>query len=362
MDSRKNSQKKFSNSLLKKKGPKKMSSEILTTTTKNTTKYININYGIVTYKTHINKADLTAFFKGEFRINEIYVAHERSDAEMPYDHTHVVFSCDRTKINPAIKLNYKGIHPNIKVVKVTKLEPFQHAINYIANPEKPGGDPDMHKYYIKVEKNLAVSIWKCKDIKEALEKHMTRPGDAMGIKTCFEQKGIELPNEIPCPWPELKEFQVEMKETVEKKNFKLNQVTWYQDTVGNRGKSQFFIWLCRLKLVHYMEWNNSPKHRMNDVMNAIKRGWNRNIIVVNIARKQSFDSVYPILEQLMNGYISTGMYDAQSVDFGKPCKVIVCSNFMPELEALSAGRWDIRKIGVEDKTVINDKITAYIQK
>lgn len=263
----------------------------------------NIDYAMLTYKTFLDKKEYEVWIKEQLTIVQLYIAHEapdHGDGGTPYEHTHVVLQCKRTKINPDRRLDYKGIHPNIRFISVTKLKPFQLAINYISDPKKNGGDPSCHQYYKETETSLARRIWKCKDVNEALETLMDKPSDASGIIQCFNMKNDK--KEVSEFEHEKKKFQLALEDEIVNKKYNTNKLTWYNDHVGMSGKTSFAQWLWRKKQCALIMGAHSQKNIMCAIENAIKTGWDGKVVILNLSRANELsDTFYSTCELLMDG-------------------------------------------------------------
>jgi len=306
--------------------------------------YVNIEHVMLTYKTWIDKINLDQWLRKEFKIEELYIAHEapdHDDGQTPYEHTHVIMKCKRTKINPGIKCNYMGIHPHVALLKVTKLKPWQLAINYIANPDKEGGDKTCHHLYKKCEEDMVKGIWNCNTISEALQKYVTRPCDANGIVTIFNHKDVEK-QEIGDFKHEMHPWQKQLYELIMNDKLNPDQLTWIYDEAGLGGKSSLGIWLDRKGIASYQSGGTGGPALIRAIENAIKEGWNKKYLILDFARSTPIHtSAYETIEQLMNGMFTSIKYDSKRIDLGHRCKVIVFANKHPDVTALSAGRWNI---------------------
>lgn len=305
---------------------------------------INMEYGIITYKTWLDKKNLEAFFREEFEVNKIFIAHETGTHKYddpntkPYKHTHVIVHIKRNKFNPATKCDFEDIHPNITVKKKSKMKPFQLLINYLANPAKEGRDMALDGLWKKVATNLATKIWDCKDVQEALTKCMDRPGDASGIIQCFNHKKEEE-KKWDCPWPELRDWQADIMLKMEQ-GLKQGVLQHLYDDDGHAGKTKFFMWLYRCKHVAYIKCGNMSRSDMlNALKNLIKHGWNKRFLVMDFPRcEPPRKEDYAFAESVMDGIITTSKYDNGTVDLGDDTRVIMACNEKPMMHYLSKGR------------------------
>lgn len=312
--------------------------------------YLNFEAVILTYKSHLDKERVTKHFKERWLVKEIYIAHEIGQGtengdqeEKGYEHTHVVLRCARTKINPAIGADFDGIHGHIQLVKLSKRKPFQLAINYIADPNKKGGDQSCHHLYKEVPKSIAAAIWKCTTVQQALEEVMEKPGEAMGIISTFNLKNNEKnPDNIEFRH-EKKKFQVELENELKSGKHNADQVTWYYDSAGLSGKTTFCKYLMQKKLCTVINGGKNQANILCALENAIKNQWDQKVVIINIARTQKItDELYSTIEIIMDGMFTTEKYNSRTLLTDERVKVYVMSNFAPDTSKLSTGRWIIR--------------------
>lgn len=114
------------------------------------------------------------------------------------------------------------------------------------------------------------------------------------------------------------------------------KVLWVVDPVGNNGKSYLSKWLCAMHKAFYVAGGKTA-----DIAYAYKM---EPIVVCDLARQKREVFNYAILEGFKNGIIFSSKYESACKKF-RPAKVIVFSNWEPDMEKLSADRWEIMRLG-----------------
>lgn len=110
------------------------------------------------------------------------------------------------------------------------------------------------------------------------------------------------------------------------------QVLWCWDSAGNKGKSFLAAWL---EAVHNAYLITSGKHQ--DIYYAYSY---QPIVVMDMSRSHTFDkSLYGIIEGFKNGRVFSSKYQSKCKKFD-PVKVIVFSNFAPDMDQISHDRVD----------------------
>lgn len=126
------------------------------------------------------------------------------------------------------------------------------------------------------------------------------------------------------------QFQTEILEHLDRQDQR--QITWVVDEKGGRGKS----WLS-LKLVadqNAIRFTNGKNADISFAYNG------QPMVIFDLSRSIEGRVNYDIIEQLKNGALFSAKYESCSKIF-KPPKVVVFSNFKPDLSKLSQDRWDI---------------------
>ena len=112
------------------------------------------------------------------------------------------------------------------------------------------------------------------------------------------------------------------------------QVLWVTDIDGGTGKSTLarYLWLlCGFQLFDGIMKSCDIAFMLDPECCGF---------VLDVTRDNANYFNYTTLEQLKNGYITTGKYAGRTVFF-KPKPVVIFSNFFPKVEKLTKDRWVI---------------------
>lgn len=110
------------------------------------------------------------------------------------------------------------------------------------------------------------------------------------------------------------------------------QVLWVIDKAGGMGKTWLAKYLCVMQDAFYCEGG-----KKSDIAFAYKR---QETVVFDLTRSTQEFVNYSIIESFKNGMMFSGKYES-TVKVFKPAKVVVFSNWRPEVDKLSIDRWDI---------------------
>lgn len=170
----------------------------------------------------------------------------------------------------------------------------------------------------------------CRDW-HASKKYCSKPEGRMG--RTWRNGMIYLP-ERPLQHIWQQELKRELRETPHPR-----KIIWYCDQVGGAGKTTFAV---------HMHLENPDDNiivkngRSADVAAAIGDTQPR-VVIVDLSRTQEDHMNYQVLEDLKNGVIFQSKYKSRMLVFETP-HVVVFANFLPNLAALSADRWDVRTV------------------
>lgn len=147
--------------------------------------------------------------------------------------------------------------------------------------------------------------------------------------------GVEIPEEIeliePYGW------QLEILDIIKEKPDK-RSIYWYWEPKGNVGKSEF------TKYLYHKHNALTVGAKAADTNLMLKMNpKRRQLIIVDVPRRQFGYLNYPNLECIKNGHVISGKYESGIVSFNKP-HVIVFANEEPDYEAMSADRWVVKRI------------------
>lgn len=119
------------------------------------------------------------------------------------------------------------------------------------------------------------------------------------------------------------------------------RIIWYSDLDGGSGKTamaRFLLATFQQKALYLC--GGSSKDILHQVVRA---SCDPTIIIFNLARSQEGRLAYNALETVKDGLVQSGKYEGGMRMF-KPPHVIVFSNWLPDMTALSADRWIIREL------------------
>lgn len=307
---------------------------------------------LLTYKTHLHKFEFIDNFKklvekqlkGEPKF--IRLAHESGDEQINYNHTHVLVDFGKrfqTKncrfFDYSIILNgvLEVIHPNIR--KITSKSHWDNCVQYLAKE-----DEDNRDLIVKKPCTQVLSIWEKSSLQEAVASVKLRD-----VPAAIAAYNVKPDTFIKEPkWHTPMEWQQRIIDDISKPPNN-RSIIWIFDNDGLAGKSSF---------IDYVEYYFPDKSRtitqLGDsyhgatlIKNEIE-GWTGDTIFIDLARSQNSDKIYPVLEDIKNGRISTLKYQGKTIRF-HTCHVVVFANFLPKLEAMSMDRWDIRHVKKPDK-------------
>ncbi|UYD39099.1 MAG: replication associated protein [Wigfec virus K19_545] len=305
---------------------------------------------LLTYGKQEDKKVFTAWFKKNFPVNEIHIAHEIGK-ESGREHMHVLVDFGkRFQTNEFRKFDYKGwgdvpeSHPNIKPVKNPWPKNWANAKNYLAkeDPENAhlkvvGGCPQFLK-----------ALWECKNVQEAIGNHIgidpqsgnIKWSDVSGIEKAYALRPRDEIKVIYPSYPWQQELYEELKgEPNDRK------VNWYYDPVGGSGKTQFakYLMVTYPDQYYVVSQTNGMKDFATIIANAIDGGWKNHGLIFNLARSDAELKIYKPIESIKDGLLTSVKYSGKTMVFNCP-HVVVFANFLPDTEKLSKDRWVIRKI------------------
>ncbi len=110
------------------------------------------------------------------------------------------------------------------------------------------------------------------------------------------------------------------------------KVLWILDPIGGKGKTVLAKYLVGLHNAFYVGNGKSA-----DISYAYQ---NQEIVVFDFTRSLEDYVNYQIIESFKNGMLFSPKYNSLTKIF-KPCKVLVLSNFEPNLSKLSKDRWEV---------------------
>jgi len=117
------------------------------------------------------------------------------------------------------------------------------------------------------------------------------------------------------------------------------KIIFYVDSVGNSGKSYF----CRWMLENYQDLVQlMSAGKETDLAYMVEE--HKKVFLFDISRGRLEYLQYSILEALKNGFVQSSKYASLVKHLNFKAHVVVFTNEHPDLEKLSADRYDIREI------------------
>jgi hypothetical protein len=290
---------------------------------------------LLTYPSHVPKEAFRTWFAettGGFK--QLEIAHETGQSTgIDYQHSHVLIDFGRLwQTTNVRKLDYHGFHPNIR--KITSKLHWENSLRYLAKE-----DPENAHLKVK-EPSVAEAIWSNETITDAL-RSVKKPSDALGVITIFNHKPKETytVDEPPMPWA------LEIKEILESEDHDRRTIFWYFDPRGNSGKTWLIKHLYTLDPTRYWFCNNATNlyHFSNLIENAFRTGWTGKAALINLPRGVEQRDIYPGLEALKDGLMTSVKYQGGSRCWENP-HVVVMANALPDISRMSLDRWFILEV------------------
>jgi hypothetical protein len=127
-------------------------------------------------------------------------------------------------------------------------------------------------------------------------------------------------------------------------------VHWYWETVGNTGKSFLADYLnCKYDTVIA---DGKKADIFNQLLTMREKYKKRcEVIIVDIPRTNEGWVNYGTLEALKNRTLVSGKYEGGKVYLPQQPPVVVFANFEPNYMMMSADRWDVVNVGIEEEEV-----------
>lgn len=312
---------------------------------------------LLTYKTHLDKANYTAWLQKEYLFTKyLYIAHEcgLNDPRTPYEHTHVVVDFGKAWDKKNCRcFDFEGIHPHISLI--TKMSEWKKACNYITKEDRTVVlDPEnAPKKYTPIN-----GIWSNDSLADALENCTLK--DAIATIAVYKAKPMELPEpeiteDMFYPWQ--KDFWELLQQDPDNRT-----VRWIADPPGKSGKTRFAKWACLMHPDKCVMLNNVGKisdFAMN-MQTFWSNGWRGDTVFLNLSRSYcDRTQIYEAVEIISDGYITCTKYTGGVVWLPK-MHVVVLANFLPQLEKLSEDRWDLFEI--REQLLCNIRLNEAAQK
>lgn len=318
---------------------------------------------MLTYRGHLDKDAYAVWFKNgtgqrAFRNScTIVIAHEVGrSGETPYDHSHVLIWSEKRFSSVNVRIfDYEGVHPHFsRVHKQNRLR----VLNYIAK-EDPAVKEFRDQYVAGQQadkESLASKVWSYDTAAEMLDALCTKASDAQGLMCLWnvgkaQSLAVEpIPLESMSPWQEFAHGLLTGNH-LDNRSFH-----WFYDPVGNMGKSFF----SRVMLTNYpkeclvLTDVGAQRDLAQVVRNSLAGGCSVKFVICDLPRSAIDYKIYNGLERLKDGILTSVKYSGTTVFLPHSPKLVIMSNFLPEVASVSLDRWKIYQLersGGEDASV-----------
>lgn len=298
---------------------------------------------MLTYKTHLDKGKLRKFF-GDPPISaeRVEIAHETSDQEHPYDHTHLYVDFGRQFNTRSPRyFDVEEIHPNIK--PVTTRKHIENVLGYLAkqDPENAHLLEEKQRMIDDETHSEVERIWAKPNLTEALRTAKLR--DAIPIINVYAHRPVETPEE---PDPEWYPWQMRLFYAIAKEADD-RHILWVIDTKGGKGKSRVAKYLAVTARALVILFTGRATDIMETAINAMDAGlWEGRIVVFDLARDAEQKNIYEPIELFKNGILQSHKYRGRTRVIKSP-HVVVFANFSPNYAKLTRDRWVIWNLDEE---------------
>lgn len=280
---------------------------------------LQFTYVLLTYKSHLDKEEYAQFIKKYYPNAIVIVAHETSDKECAYDHTHSVINfTKRITVRNNRKFDFNGIHPNIKVLN--GLRAYKDGIKYISKQDTTIEVPEE-------QQPLAELVWQCKNVHEAITKYVKKPSDFSGIRNMYMNRPMTYINDAPTelsPWMQYMDGYI--KNTHDNRH-----IHWIYDPIGKSGKSVFVKHLEKEYQNRCALLTCAPNVRevANILLPLLIEGNTLEYIFIDIPRNYQINSeFYDALEKIKDGRMTSTKFNGGTLRFNNKC-LVVFSNTKP---------------------------------
>lgn len=335
-----------------------------------------LTYGSRLTPVHLDKESFIKTAETLFKtpIEFIRLAHEsgsHDNKDEPYYHTHVLIKWEqavRTKSCRHFDIIHETedeeicLHPNIRRIKTQTH--FDRCCRYIAKE-----DPD-NKDLLKVFTTWQESLKECKTRADVID-IAQKPSDINGLLTAFDIRSTLIPkteiNYELC----LSRWQRQLYTRLGITSFGIPSMATFRnnDTIegdsdeefdivgdarigrnviviynpeGGCGKTRYAKTLLDRERWRFCTLQGISKARdfTSQIQSALDAGWTGDTILMNITRQCADHKIYNSIEIAIDGLLTTEKYIGKTTSW--LCRnVVLFTNFMPKLTALTLDRWEI---------------------
>ncbi len=244
------------------------------------------------------------------------------------------------KINYFVPAFAKAIQ-NKKYIDSLKREPEENKAKWKLHEggcmPKPGTRTDMIALMNEAKKGTNIE-----DIDEDMLGTYARGHAAYSkMRQATNQKRNRDQLKIEYEKTELRDWQKVIVDDLDKQNDR--EIIWVYERIGNTGKTWLAKWLCVNRDAFYVQ-----NGKAGDVAHAYNY---EEYVVFDLNRRQQMILNYGTMESLKNGMLFSPKYKSKTKTF-KSCKIVVFANFLPDFEAWSEDRYDVRDMGQKGQVKI----------
>jgi len=283
---------------------------------------------MLTYKGHLDKERLMAFIEGLHPCAFIRCAHEtgaHEDGGEDYPHTHVLLDFGKIwQTRDCRKLDFDGVHPNIKPVK--SAVHFRNGKEYLAKEDPANADLKGSGV------PMADACWRHESLQEALRKVET-VSEVMGTIALYNAAPKEdYKSPPPREWrPWQAGMIAKLSEPADDRT-----IMWIYDEKGAGGKSLLARYIGDYMngiLITQMGGQKDTATLLEGEPSLSDRP-----IVVDLSRSSKEKEIYDPLEHMKDGSMNSVKYRGQRLRW-RPGHVLVMANFRPDYTKLSRDRY-----------------------
>lgn len=177
---------------------------------------------------------------------------------------------------------------------------------------------------------------------DAAVKYCTKDKSRNGnVYTKGIPKPLKDPIKTPYPWQ-----SVVLEELKSEPNDRT--INWIWDETGNIGKTSLAKHICMNRNALYVAGKST------DVKAALATHLEEHgeieIVLWDIPRTSKDYISYEAIESLKNGICFSGKYESKQLIFNSP-HIYIFANFMPNTQALSKDRWNIREVNTNKEFI-----------
>lgn len=300
---------------------------------------------LLTYRTHVDKQKYRKWLEEEFDKTELIlceIAHEKECSETNYEHSHIVIEWNnRIDTKNCRRLDYEDIHPHIK--KLSGKKAIRDALKYISKEDE---DPSILKA-LKKYSMTKTELLKGKTIEEALNENVQKWSDVGGIIMAHKLMNNVEPKLKELP--EKQDWHLELDKLIEESTCR--DIFWVFGKRGNEGKTLWARHEVRKGKCIYATSMTSLDSFSNYLLSQANKKPDFDTIIIDLCRTMEERTLvlYSMLEICKNGLIQSSKYEGGMKEFNPP-KVIVFSNWYPDIDNLSKDRWKIYEIVNNDSS------------